>query len=79
MSNIHTDKSLEQAALRLQPRDRARLAHSLVESLGGLSREELTALWLDEAERRDEEMASGRLQGIPGEKVFARIESRYRK
>lgn len=79
MSDTHAESSLEQAALRLQPRDRARLAHSLVESLGGLSREELTALWLDEAERRDEELASGKVQGIPGEEVFARIESRYRK
>ena len=79
MSNIQTAESIEQAALQLQPEARAKLAHSLVESLGTLSREQLEALWLDEAERRDGEMESGKVKGIPGEEVFSRIESKYNK
>ncbi len=79
MAASPTVESLQQAALRLKPDARAKLAHSLVESLSGLSREELDALWLDEAERRDAEMESGKVKGIPGQEVFARIESKYKK
>ena len=79
MATVPTVESLEQAALQLKPDARARLAHSLVESLSGLSRKQLDALWLDEAERRDAEMESGKVKGIPGEEVFAHIESRYKK
>jgi putative addiction module component (TIGR02574 family) len=79
MSKIQTAESIERAALQLQPEARAKLAHSLVESLGTLSREQLEALWLDEAERRDDEMESGKVRGIPGEEVFSRIESKCNK
>jgi len=72
-------ESLEEAALRLKPRARAKLAHTIVDSLSGLSRKDLDALWLDEAERREAEMESGKVKGIPGDEVFARIESKYKK
>jgi len=38
---------------------------------------ELEALWLAEAERRDEEMESGQIQGIPGDEVFGCLRARY--
>ena len=79
MATAPTVESLEQAALRLQPDARAKLAHTLVESLSGLSRERLDALWLAEAERRNAEIESGKVKGIPGEQVFARIEAKYKK
>jgi putative addiction module component (TIGR02574 family) len=79
MSEAQTTESIEHAARQLQPGARMQLVHSLVESLTGLSQEELDALWLDEAERRDEEMESGKVKGIPGEKVFSRIERKYRE
>jgi putative addiction module component (TIGR02574 family) len=79
MATAPTFESLEEAALRLKPNARAKLAHTLVDSLSGLSRAELNALWLEEAERRDTEMESGRVTGIPGERVFAQIESKYKK
>lgn len=79
MASPRTVKSIEQAALRLKPGARAKLAHMIVQSLGQLSREQLEALWLEEAGRRDAEMESGKVRGIPGEEVFARIESKYKK
>lgn len=79
MGTLRTVESLEWAALQLQPDARAKLAHSLVESLDALPREQLEALWLDEAERRDQEMESGKVKGIPGEEVFSRIEAKYNK
>lgn len=79
MGTVQKIESIERAALQLQPDARAKLAHSLVESLEELSREQLETLWLDEAERRDQEMESGKVRGVPGEEVFARIEAKYQK
>ena len=46
-------KEIEAAALSLVPKDRARLAGRLLESLEGLSEEENEIIWAQEAERRD--------------------------
>jgi hypothetical protein len=46
-------KEVEAAALRLVPKDRARLAGKLLESLESLSEEEVELIWSEEAERRD--------------------------
>lgn len=46
-------KEVESAALKLMPRDRARLARKLLESLEDLSKEENDLVWAQEAERRD--------------------------
>jgi len=46
-------KEIEAAALKLVPKDRARLAGKLLESLEGLSDEENELIWSEEAERRD--------------------------
>lgn len=79
MGNVQTIESIERAALQLRPDARAKLAHSLVESLGDLSQAQLDTLWLDEAEWRDQEMESGKVKGVPGEEVFSRIEAKYNK
>lgn len=68
---------LETEALRLDPRERARLAHVIVASLSDLTTDEIQELWLDEAERRDEELESGDVAGIPTSEVFARIRDRH--
>ncbi len=70
-------KSIEKAALSLQPEARAQLAHTLVQSIGDLSEEEMERLWLTEAERRDAEMESGTVKGILGDTVFERIRARH--
>lgn len=46
-------EELEHEALKLAPRDRARLAERLLESLETLSEEENAQLWAEEAQRRD--------------------------
>jgi len=71
--------SIQEAALQLQPAARVALTHALVESLAALSEAQVAELWLEEAERRDAEMESGRVVGIAGEEVFRRLYARYRK
>jgi putative addiction module component, TIGR02574 family len=79
MSTAPSIESVQEAALQLQPAARAQLTHALVQSLAALPEAELAELWLAEAERRDAEMESGQVVGIPGEEVFRRLRARYLK
>ena len=49
-------KSLENEALCLSSKDRAQLAFELIESLESLSPSEIDQLWLQEAQRRAEQI-----------------------
>lgn len=72
-------ESVQQAALQLQPAARAQLTHALIQSLATLPESEVAELWLSEAERRDAEMESGQVAGVPGEEVFRRLYARYNR
>ncbi len=61
---------IEADALNLDIHSRATLAGKLLLSLDEPTSSEVERLWLDEAERRLEEYRSGRVVGIPGDKVF---------
>jgi hypothetical protein len=61
---------IEAAALRLIPKDRARLAELLLESLEELSDEETRALWAQEAIRRDAELDGNPSAGRPSADVL---------
>jgi putative addiction module component (TIGR02574 family) len=70
-----TIDELKREALQLDPSKRAGLARDLLVSLDDLSEAEVESLWLEEAVRRDEEMASGKVQPIPMDEVFAELRS----
>lgn len=57
-------------ALGLEIRERTRLTEKLLDSLDHPSEQEVEALWLDEAERRLQEYRQGRVEAIPGDRVF---------
>ena len=59
--------------------DRIYLVDRLIESLNAPSREEIDRAWAEEAERRLDELDSGKAQAIPGEQVFANIRKRLGK
>lgn len=67
---------LEAAALRLEPRDRARLAERLLDSLEVLSPEENDRLWAEEAQRRAEAVDAGVLSSRLAGDVFRDAKSR---
>jgi hypothetical protein len=67
---------IEAEALKLNPRSRARLAERLLRSLESLSDEENEALWIEEAQRRNQEFDSGDATGRPAEDVFRDARSR---
>ena len=68
-----TIDELKREMLQLDASTRARLARDLLDSLDSLSEAEVERLWLEEAARRDEEMASGKVQPIPMDEVFAEL------
>jgi putative addiction module component (TIGR02574 family) len=74
-----TLKKLEDEALKLPPRSRARLAERLIASLQEETADtEADNAWSAEAQRRADELADGKVSGIPAETVFARTRSALR-
>ena len=59
-------------------RDRARLAQRLISSLDPEMNDDVEKLWLQEAERRLAELKSGKVAGIPAEKVIRKARSTLR-
>jgi putative addiction module component (TIGR02574 family) len=57
-------------AMKLPLRDRVQLAQRLVSTVDDEVEADTEALWFAEAERRLEELRSGRVQGIPSDDVF---------
>ena len=71
-------RELESKALRLSRRERARLAQRLIYSLDQEVDADVEKLWLEEAERRLGELKSGKVAGIPAEKVIRKTRSALR-
>jgi putative addiction module component (TIGR02574 family) len=69
---------LEAKALKLPPEQRARLAERLISSLDQASDPESEQLWVQEAERRLEELESGRVEAVPAERVIENARSSLR-
>ncbi len=68
-------QELREHALSLPHSTRARLAQELLESLEP-ENEKLDALWMDEAEKRFEEIKSGKVRTVPGPQVLQRVRNR---
>lgn len=64
-----------EAALELPPRERADLVEAIAASLDGF---DLGQEWEEEIQRRVDDIDSGRVQPVPGEEVFDRLEQRLR-
>jgi len=71
-------RSLESKALKLPRRERARLAQRLISSLDQELDADADQIWLQEAERRLGELKSGKVAGIPAEKVIRKARSALR-
>jgi putative addiction module component (TIGR02574 family) len=66
---------LLQAALALEPRERAELVEAIAASLDGFG---LGPDWEDEIKKRVDDVDSGRVKSSPGEDVLDRLEQRLR-
>lgn len=66
-----------QSALALSPEERRDVLEELLRSLDG-PEAELDQSWMDEIQRRIDEIESGAVQMIPAEEVFSRMDERAR-
>ena len=71
-------KEIEAAVLTLVPKDRARLAEKLPESIENLPEEENEIIWAQEAERRDAAWSSSVDRGRTVKSVLRRARARLR-
>jgi len=65
-------EQLEAEIRKLNLKERAALAKRIVQSLDELSESEIEALWVEEAERRLDELEQGLAPEIPAEEVLRR-------
>ena len=71
-------RQLESKALKLPRKNRARLARRLISSLDQGTDVDAEKLWREEAERRLAELKSGKVTGIPAERVIKKARSAIR-
>lgn len=71
-------RELESQALQLPVRARALLARRLISSLDQESDADSERLWIEEAERRLDELQSDKVAGIGADQVFAEVRSLLR-
>lgn len=69
-------KNLEKQVQTLAPKERARLALKLIESLDPGSDEDAEDLWLDEAEQRLSEYDAGNAEARPVDDVISEIDQK---
>jgi putative addiction module component (TIGR02574 family) len=73
-----SSRELEAQALRLPPRDRARLAERLIASLDDAVDADADEAWIREGERRLDELKSGKTKGRAAAGVFRRARAALR-
>lgn len=66
-----TIDELKREALQMDPSMRASLARDLLESLDDLSQAEIEQLWLEEAERRHQQIVSGQVETVSVEEALS--------
>jgi putative addiction module component (TIGR02574 family) len=71
-------RQLESEALKLTPRQRARLAARLISSLDDQIDADAETLWAEEAERRLDELRAGKVKGRSSEIVFRKARAALR-
>jgi hypothetical protein len=72
------EKNLEDQVIGLPHRDRARIALKLIESLEPGRDEDVSELWLDEAERRLAACAAGETSARDADEVLAEVEQQLK-
>lgn len=71
-------RRLESELLNLSPKARARLAERLISSLDDHADPDSGRLWLEEAERRLDELLTGKVASISAAEVFRKARSSLR-
>ena len=71
--------TIEKEILELDASSQAELLRVLVEALDGPQDADAEAAWLEEAQRRSEEIDSGAVECVPADEVFKKVDARLKK
>ena len=63
----------------LSAEEKAELIRALIADLDGPEDDGAEQAWLGEAERRHRELIDGKVQGVPGERVFENLRARLKR
>lgn len=75
-----TDVAEIEARIRsLSSEQRAELVRALISDLDGLADDDVERAWLEEAQRRNREVIDGRVQPVPGNRVFDNLHARLKR
>jgi len=78
--NMSTAVAEIEARIRtLSLEDKADLIRSLISELDGPAEADVEIAWFKEAQRRHREIVEGKVQGIPGERVFENLRARLKR
>lgn len=70
---------IEASIRALRSKERAELIRSLIADMDGPEDDGVEHAWLEEAERRHQDLIDGNVQGIPGEFVFENLRTRMKQ
>jgi putative addiction module component (TIGR02574 family) len=77
---MSTDVAAIEARIRLLSlEDKTALIRGLIAELDGPAEADVERAWLAEAQRRHREVVEGKVQPVPGERVFENLRSRLKK
>ncbi|MBM2805485.1 MAG: hypothetical protein HW419_3378 [Deltaproteobacteria bacterium] len=77
---MSTDVAEIEAKIRsLTLKDKTELIRTLIAELDGLADPDVERVWLEEAQRRYREVVEGKVQPVPGERVFANLRARLHR
>jgi putative addiction module component (TIGR02574 family) len=75
-----TDVVEIQARIRsLSVEERTRLVRELISDLDGPADAEVERAWLEEAQKRHRDIVDGKVQAIPGDRVFESLRARLKR
>jgi putative addiction module component (TIGR02574 family) len=75
---MSTITDIEKAVFNLPPDERAALAYRIWDSLEGFSDADIEKAWMDEADRRWQEIKDGEVSCIPAEEAMKRARAAWR-
>ena len=74
-----TIEKIEEEIRSLSAAEKAELLRSLITELDVPADADVEQAWLEEAQRRHRELVEGKVNGVPGERVFENLRSRLRR
>lgn len=75
----HAVEKIEKEIRTLSAPEKVELLRLLIAELDAPSDADVERVWLEEAQRRQLEFVEGKVKGIPGERVFENLRSRFRR